>query len=54
MPVVAHDAVAAQSHVNTLKSLGEDSFESDKVARLFKDAQFAVGTVDNVVNNAAC
>ena len=54
MPVVAHDAVTAKPHIYACKALCEDPFKGEEVGGLLEDACSHVGTVDDVVNNAAC
>jgi hypothetical protein len=53
VPVVAHDAVAAHTHVEPLDALGEDAFESVKVASLLENPRTAIGTIQNVLNNVS-
>jgi len=50
----AHDAVTADTHINLLNGLRDDAFKSKKVGGLFEYTQTAVGTIDNVIYNAAC
>jgi hypothetical protein len=54
MPVVAHYAVTADANINPLSGLRDYTFKGKKVIGLFEYTQTAVGTVDDVVNNAAC
>ena len=50
----AHDAVAADSHVDAGEALGKDTLEGEEIGGLFEDTQLAISTVNNVVNLAAC
>ena len=53
MPVVAHDAVAAQPHIEPLDALSKDPLKSLEVRTLFEYPQSTVGTVENVINDIA-
>ena len=43
--VVAHDAIAAKSHFESVDAFGEDLFEGEEITFLFEYTQAAVGTV---------
>jgi hypothetical protein len=49
MPVIAHDAVTAKTHVIAGKTFCNDFFKGHEIARLAKNTQPAVGTIDNMV-----
>lgn len=53
MPVIAHDAVAAKTHLHTFKARRKDAFKRLKVGSLFEYPQPAVSTVKNMINNSA-
>jgi len=51
--VVAHDAIAAKAHVETVDAFGENLFESEEITFFFEYTQAAVGAVECVVNDVA-
>ena len=53
MSVIAHDAVAAKTHIHTFKPLGEDTFKRFKVGTFFEYPQPTIGAVKNMINNSA-
>jgi len=53
MPVIAHDAVAAEAHIYALKPLSKDTLERFKIGAFSEYPQAAVSTVENMINNTA-
>ena len=52
VPVVAHDTIAANPHIDPLKPLGKDRFKCLEVPVLAKDAQPPICTIEYVINIA--
>ena len=50
--MVAHNAIAAQTHAETVKSLGDDSLKGTKIAILPEYTQLSVGTIEDMVDEA--
>ena len=44
-PMVAHNAVATQTHLKSLNPFSQDIFKGRKVLIFFKDSKFTIGTV---------
>lgn len=53
MPVVAHQAVAAQPHPKPLDTLGQHRLKRRKILRRLEDPQPTVGTVEDMINDVA-
>jgi hypothetical protein len=51
--VVAHDAIAAKSHGETVDAFGEDLLEGEKISFLLEYTQATIGTVECVINDVA-
>ncbi len=51
MPVVAHQAIAQQTHRKTGQPFGENRFKRRKIAALLENAQTAIRTIQDVINN---
>ena len=50
MPVIAHNAVAANAHGESLCAFGQYLLESEKVTILAKYTKAAVGPIECVIN----
>ena len=53
MPVVAHDAVAADAHVDTVLSLAEYFLEREKVITFLENTQPSIGTIEYMIKITA-
>ena len=53
MPVVTHDAIAAEPYINPFETFGEDGFKSLEIAWFAKYPQPAIGAIENVVSVTA-
>jgi len=53
MPVVGHDAVREQPHVEALDGLGQDALEGFVVGRLGEDPRAGVGAVEGMLDDPA-
>ena len=49
--VIAHDAVARKTHVETVDALGQDLLEGEEITFLLEYTQAAVGTVECVIDD---
>ena len=52
VPVVAHQAVAAQPHREPPDPVGQDRLKGQEVRRLAEDAQTPVGSIEHVVHRS--
>ena len=52
VPVVGHDAIAANPHAEPVDALGEDLFEGEEITFLLEYPQSPVGTVKGMVDNS--
>lgn len=53
VPVIAHQAIAAQTHGETLDAFGEDLLESPEIIVFAEDAKTAVGPIEHVIGVSA-
>ena len=53
MPMVTHNAITANPHIDPLKPFSENRFKSLEIGILTKNTQSAISTIDNVINVAA-
>lgn len=51
--VVAHDAITAHTHTETLNALSKNTLKSLKVRTFFEYPQPTVSTIDHMIHNAA-
>ncbi len=51
MEVVAHDAIAAKSHGETVDAFGEDLLEGEEITFLFEYTQATVSTIECVIDD---
>ena len=53
MPVIAHYAVAADPHLETLDALGENLLKGEKIAGLTKNPEPTISPIQGMVNITA-
>ena len=53
MPMVTHNAITANPHIDPLKTFSQNRFKSLEIGILTKNTQSAISTIGNVINVAA-
>ena len=53
VPMRAHDAVAAQSHIEAIEAFAKNRFKRGKVTRFLKNTKPTVRTIQSVIDDVS-